>query len=153
MQHDEDPVETREWLDALESIIENEGVDRAKYVLERLAERASRDGTLLPYAINTPFPQHHSATQGSPHAGRPVHGAADTFPDPLERPGDGHAGRIKRDDLGGHVSSFSSIATLYDVGFNYFLPCRRRASAKRTWSICRGTRHPGSMPAPSWKAV
>ena len=51
MYQDDDPIETSEWLDALESLIEQEGVDRAKYILERLSERASRDGTELPYSI------------------------------------------------------------------------------------------------------
>ena len=40
MYQDDDPIETSEWLDALESLIENEGVDRAKFILERLSERA-----------------------------------------------------------------------------------------------------------------
>ena len=65
MYQDDDPIETSEWLDALESLIENEGVDRAKYILERLSERASRDGTELPYSITTPFRNSIPVTQES----------------------------------------------------------------------------------------
>jgi pyruvate dehydrogenase E1 component len=120
MYQDDDPVETSEWLDALESLIEQEGVDRAKYILERLSERASRDGTELPYSITTP---HRNSIPVSQEARMP----GDLFMERRirslirwnalamvmranQRPG----------DLGGHVSSFSSAATLYDVGFNYF---------------------------------
>jgi len=120
MNQDSDPVETREWLDALESLLENEGIDRAKFILERLSERASRDGTELPYSITTPF--------------------RNTIPVDMEAqmPGDLFMERRIRSlvrwnamamvlranqrpgDLGGHISTFSSAATLYDVGFNYF---------------------------------
>ena len=65
MYQDDDPIETSEWLDALESLIENEGVERAKYILERLSERASRDGTELPYSITTPFRNSIPVTQES----------------------------------------------------------------------------------------
>ncbi|WP_404364997.1 pyruvate dehydrogenase (acetyl-transferring), homodimeric type [Marinobacter sp.] len=120
MYQDEDPTETSEWLDALESLIEQEGVSRAKYILERLSERASRDGTELPYSITTPF-------RNSIPVVREARMPGDLFMERRirslirwnamamvmranQRPG----------DLGGHISSFSSAATLYDVGFNYF---------------------------------
>ena len=56
MKHDDiDPLETQEWLDALESVLDNEGEDRAHYLMTRLGELASRSGTPLPYAITTPY--------------------------------------------------------------------------------------------------
>src|SRR6056297_1984063 len=120
MYQDDDPIETSEWLDALESLIENEGVDRAKYILERLSERASRDGTELPYSITTPFRNSIPVSQQAPMPGdlfmeRRIRSlirwnAMAMVMRANQRPG----------DLGGHVSSFSSAATLYDVGFNYF---------------------------------
>ena len=120
MQNDADPIETREWLESLESVLEFAGTDRAAYLLNRLSERASRDGTLLPYSINTPYRNTIPVTREARMPG-------DLF---MER-------RIrslvrwnalvmvmranKREgDLGGHISSFSSSATLLDVGFNYF---------------------------------
>ncbi|MBO6851334.1 MAG: pyruvate dehydrogenase (acetyl-transferring), homodimeric type, partial [Marinobacter sp.] len=120
MYQDDDPVETSEWLDALESLIEQEGVDRAKYILERLSERASRDGTELPYSITTPFRNSIPVTQEARMPGdlfmeRRIRSlirwnAMAMVLRANQRPG----------ELGGHVSSFSSAATLYDVGFNYF---------------------------------
>ncbi|KMQ76163.1 pyruvate dehydrogenase (acetyl-transferring), homodimeric type [Marinobacter subterrani] len=120
MYKDEDPTETREWLEALESVMQVEGVGRAQYMLSRLSERVSREGADAPFTINTPFRNTIPVAQESQMPG-------DFF---MER-------RIrslirwnamamvlrankKPGDLGGHVSSFSSAATLYDVGFNYF---------------------------------
>ncbi|GHD43678.1 pyruvate dehydrogenase E1 component [Marinobacter persicus] len=120
MYQDDDPIETTEWLDALESLIENEGVERAKFILERLSERASRDGTELPYSINTPFRNSIPVSQQSQMPGdlfmeRRIRSlirwnAMAMVVRANKRPG----------ELGGHISTFSSAATLYDVGFNYF---------------------------------
>ncbi|OZG71723.1 pyruvate dehydrogenase (acetyl-transferring), homodimeric type [Hahella sp. CCB-MM4] len=120
MHQDADPIETQEWLESIESVLENEGIERATYLLTRLAERATRDGTQLPYSITTPYRNTIPASQEARMPG-------DLFMERRirslvrwnalvmvlranKRPG----------DLGGHLSSFSSIATLYDVGFNYF---------------------------------
>ncbi|ABC28140.1 Pyruvate dehydrogenase complex, dehydrogenase (E1) component [Hahella chejuensis KCTC 2396] len=120
MHDDADPIETQEWLDSMESVLDAEGVERATYLLTRLAERATRDGTQLPYSITTPY------RNTIPHT-KEARMPGDLF---MER-------RIrslvrwnalamvlrankKPGELGGHLSSFSSIATLYDVGFNYF---------------------------------
>ncbi|SFN54701.1 pyruvate dehydrogenase (acetyl-transferring), homodimeric type [Marinobacter pelagius] len=120
MYQDDDPIETSEWLDALESLIENEGVERAKYILERLSERASRDGTELPYSITTPFRNTIPVIQQAQMPGdlfmeRRIRSlirwnAMAMVVRANKRPG----------ELGGHISTFSSAATLYDVGFNYF---------------------------------
>lgn len=91
MYQDDDPIETSEWLDALESLIENEGVDRAKYILERLSERASRDGTELPYSITTPFRNSIPVSQQAPMPGDLFYGAPNPLPDPLECHGHGYA--------------------------------------------------------------
>ena len=52
---DIDAQETQEWLDALEAVLENEGVDRAHYLLERLIDKARRSGAYLPYSANTAY--------------------------------------------------------------------------------------------------
>jgi len=52
---DLDPVETQEWLDALESVLDREGEDRAHYLMTRMGELATRSGTPLPYGITTPY--------------------------------------------------------------------------------------------------
>ncbi|MEL0169336.1 MAG: pyruvate dehydrogenase (acetyl-transferring), homodimeric type [Pseudomonadaceae bacterium] len=121
MKHDDiDPLETQEWLDALESVLDNEGEDRAHYLMTRLSELASRTGTPLPYAITTPYRNTIPVTHEARMPG-------DLF---MER-------RIRSlvrwnalamvmrtnqqdPDLGGHISTFASSATLYDIGFNYF---------------------------------
>ena len=119
-QDDIDPLETQEWLDSLESVLDNEGEDRAHYLITRLGELASRSGTPLPYAITTPYRNTIPVAHESPMPG-------DLF---MER-------RIRSmvrwnalamvmrtnqqdPDLGGHISTFASSATLYDIGFNYF---------------------------------
>jgi pyruvate dehydrogenase E1 component len=116
---DIDPQETQEWLDALETVLSNEGVERAHYLLERLVEKARRSGTYLPYSANTAY--------------------INTIPPGKEErsPGD-HAleHRIRsyvrwnamamvlranrKTNVGGHIASFASAATLYDVGYNHF---------------------------------
>ncbi|BES71060.1 pyruvate dehydrogenase (acetyl-transferring), homodimeric type [Marinobacter nanhaiticus D15-8W] len=120
MLHDEDPTETGEWVEALESVLSEEGLDRAAFLLERLGERASREGASLPYSVNTPY-------RNTIPASREARMPGDLFMERRirslvrwnalamviranKRPG----------ELGGHIHSFSSIATLLDVGFNYF---------------------------------
>ncbi len=117
---DSDGDETREWLDALEYVLDNAGVDRANFLLERLSARMTRTGARLPYTITTPY-------RNTIPASREAFMPGDLF---MER-------RIRSlvrwnalamvmranaagDDLGGHIATFSSAATLYDVGFNYF---------------------------------
>ncbi|MEE2663725.1 MAG: pyruvate dehydrogenase (acetyl-transferring), homodimeric type [Myxococcota bacterium] len=123
-EQDVDPGETQEWLDALESVLEREGVERAHYLVERLVRRARRRGAYLPFRANTAY--------------------INTIPESRERrsPGD-HAleHRIRSiirwnamamvvqanresSELGGHIASFASAATLYDVGFNHFFHVR-----------------------------
>ncbi|MFT6466177.1 pyruvate dehydrogenase (acetyl-transferring), homodimeric type [Halopseudomonas sp.] len=119
-QNDIDPLQTQEWLDSLESVLDNEGEERAHYLMTRLGELASRSGTPLPYAITTPYRNTIPVTHESRMPG-------DLF---MER-------RIRSmvrwnalamvmrtnqqdPDLGGHISTFASSATLYDIGFNYF---------------------------------
>ncbi len=120
MHEDSDPIETREWLESLESVIDNEGVDRAHYLLTRLSERATRDGAQLPYSITTPFrntipPTKEARMPGDLFMERRIRSlirwnALAMVLRANQRPG----------ELGGHISTFSSIATMYDVGFNYF---------------------------------
>ncbi len=117
---DKDPLETQEWVEALDSVMRNSGKGRAAYLLKSLAEQAGNAGTRLPPAIMTPY--------------------RNTIPVNSEKrmPGDMFVERrirslirwnalamvMRANDrspgIGGHISSFSSSATLYDVGFNYF---------------------------------
>src|SRR3979411_1855671 len=117
---DIDPLETREWGDSLDSVLEIEGPERAHYILEQLVDKERRSGAYLPYRAQTAY--------------------LNTIPPHLEErlPGDQaiearlrsyvrwnavatvlRAGK-KDLELGGHIASFASAATLYDVGFNHF---------------------------------
>ena len=117
---DIDPFETEEWLAALNDVLEREGTERANFILQRLSARLTKTGAQLPYAITTPYrntiPSHREA---------PMPG--DLFMDRRIRSlirwnALAMVVRANRKDasLGGHISSFASSATLYDVGFNYF---------------------------------
>ena len=118
---DIDPQETKEWQDAIHSVIRAEGVERAHYLIERIAERATKSGMPLPYALNTPYRNTISPENEAPMSG-------DLF---MERRIRSlvrwnalamvlRANKEGGGDLGGHISSFASSATLYDVGFNHF---------------------------------
>jgi len=118
---DIDPQETQEWLESIASVIRHHGMDRAKFLLKCLVNKAAQSGQQLPVdTLTTPY--------------------RNTIPVSAEpsMPGDLHMERTIRGivrwnalamvmranklgyDLGGHISTFSSSATLYDVGFNYF---------------------------------
>ncbi len=119
-QIDTSREETREWLDSLEYVLENDGVDRANFLLERLSARMTKTGARLPYTITTPYrntiPSSREAFMpGDLFMERRVRSlirwnALAMVVRANNRPG----------DIGGHISTFASSATLYDVGFNYF---------------------------------
>jgi pyruvate dehydrogenase E1 component len=120
IQPDVDPQETREWLEALASVLEREGPARANFLLDKLVEQARSHGAYIPYNANT--------------------ASMNTIPLSREErsPGDAELEHKIRSlirwnamamvvrankessELGGHIASFASAATLYDVGFNHF---------------------------------
>ncbi len=117
---DIDSQETQEWLDALTSVIENEGTERAHFLLEAMIDKARRSGSNLPYNATTAYlntiPTHLQAKlPGDPEMERRVRAlvrwnAVMTVLRANE----------KSPGVGGHIASFQSAATLYDTGFNYF---------------------------------
>ena len=112
--------ETREWLEALDDIVQSEGAEKASFILSKLAERLTQKGTIPSFNLTTPF--------------------RNTIPlnEEARMPGELFMERKIRsyirwnalamvlrankndDELGGHIATFSSAATLYDIGFNYF---------------------------------
>ena len=117
---DNDPQETQEWLDALESMIEVEGDGKAHYVLEKLIDMARRSGVNLPYSSNTAYvntipvdqQQRITGNQDIEHKIRSYirwNAMAMVV-----------KANLKPGAVGGHIASFASSATLYDVGFNHF---------------------------------
>lgn len=118
---DIDPLETQEWLDALESVLDNEeGEKRAEYLIQRMGELASRSGTQLPYAITTPYRNtipvtHEAAMPGDLFMERRIRSMVRWNALAMVM-----RANLQDPDLGGHISTFASSATLYDIGFNYF---------------------------------
>ncbi len=117
---DIDPAETEEWLDSLDAVVDTQGKTRARYLLSRLMERANATQVSFPATVSTPY--------------------VNTIPREEEPwfPGDEHIERRIRafvrwnaaamvvkankqaDGIGGHLSTFASSASLYEIGFNHF---------------------------------
>jgi pyruvate dehydrogenase E1 component len=117
---DPDPAETKEWLEALDSVLEFEGTERAEQLLDSLLTEGRRRRVPVPYSAATPY--------------------LNTIPPERERPYPGDQGiehsiramnrwdalaivlRANKEssELGGHIASYQSAATLYDVGYNHF---------------------------------
>ncbi|MEO6835632.1 MAG: pyruvate dehydrogenase (acetyl-transferring), homodimeric type [Candidatus Tumulicola sp.] len=118
--HDPDPAETQEWLEAMRAVVAVEGPDRARELIGRLVDEAQRGGAHVSLGLETPY--------------------VNTLPVELQTPMPGDReleARLRHyvrwnalamvvranklsSELGGHVASFASAATLYDVGFNHF---------------------------------
>ncbi|MEH6518510.1 MAG: pyruvate dehydrogenase (acetyl-transferring), homodimeric type [Halioglobus sp.] len=120
MIEDIDPSETREWMDALDSVLKNGGSERASYILSELSKHAVHEGMRLPPAITTPF---RNTIRSADEKSMP----GDLFMERRIRSlvrWNALAMVMRANDndegLGGHISSFSSSATLYDIGFNHF---------------------------------
>ncbi len=115
-----DAQETQEWLEALSAVIENEGTERAHFLLEAMIDQARRSGANLPYNATTAYvntiPTHLQAKlPGDPEMERRIRAlvrwnAVMTVLRANE----------KSPGVGGHIASFQSAATLYDTGFNHF---------------------------------
>jgi len=117
---DVDPVETREWLDAIDTVIANEGVDRARFLLERLIGRMRQAGADLPFSATTPYV---NTIPVSAQAQRPSDFRVEARLSSITRWNAMAlvvAANKESTELGGHVASYASAATLYDIGFNHF---------------------------------
>ncbi|NMP15802.1 pyruvate dehydrogenase (acetyl-transferring), homodimeric type [Thalassotalea sp. Y01] len=120
INHDIDPQETQEWLESLEAILEQDGPERAHHILESLIERARRGGTHLPFEATTAY------VNSIPVGQEPNMPADQTIESRIRAAIRWNAMALvlrasKKDlELGGHIGSFASSATLYDVGFNHF---------------------------------
>jgi pyruvate dehydrogenase E1 component len=115
-----DAVETREWLDSLDYVLQSGGPIKVQRLLGELSRHASSRGVKIPFSANTPYVNTISPEDEAPMPGNPD----------LER-------RIKSlvrwnaaamvvrankadEGIGGHISTFASAATLYEIGFNHF---------------------------------
>lgn len=115
-----DPVEVQEWRDALDSVVRHGGSEHAGELLRSVSEHAEQTGVPLPRAITTPFkntiaPENERSMPGDLFMERRIRSLIRwNAMAMVMRAND------NEDGLGGHISSFSSSATLYDVGMNHF---------------------------------
>jgi len=117
---DVDAQETQEWLDALGAVIQQEGPERAHYLIEKQIELARAAGINVPYSANTAYintipPDKEVRSSGD-------HAMEDRIRSFVRWNALAMVLRANKGDsnLGGHIASFASAATLYDVGFNHF---------------------------------
>ena len=120
LQNDPDPTETREWVESLKAVIDADGAERAHQLLSGMVELTRRAGAHLPFAPTTEYintiPSHlEPRISGDQHMEWRIRSiirwnAMAMVVRANRKPG----------DLGGHIASFASSATLYDVGFNHF---------------------------------
>ncbi len=121
---DIDPQETQEWLDALDGVLEQEGIHRAHFLLERLIDKARRSGAHLPYSANTAYLNTIPVQQQERFPGdRAMERRIRSFVRWNAMAMVVHANRLST-ELGGHIASFASSATLFDVGYNHFFHAR-----------------------------
>jgi pyruvate dehydrogenase E1 component len=118
--NDPDELETREWLDALEAVLEREGPERAHYLLEKLVEKARRSGAYIPFSATTAYintiPPHMEERSPGDHA------LEDRIRSYCRWNAMVMVARANKndDELGGHIASFASVGTLFGQGFNHF---------------------------------
>lgn len=117
---DLDPVETQEWLESIDSVLQTHGAERAHFILERLIDYTRRSGAYLPFKPNTAYVNSIPTGREPEYPGNRA----------LERRIEAYirwnamamvvqANRVSS-EYGGHLSSYASSATLYEVGFNHF---------------------------------
>jgi pyruvate dehydrogenase E1 component len=117
---DVDPLETQEWLESIDSVLKAYGPERAHFLLERLIDHTRRAGAYLPFKPNTAYVNTISPAQEKPYPGVRA----------LERRLEAYirwnalamvvAANRQSSEYGGHLATYASSATLYEVGFNHF---------------------------------
>ncbi|MBY0446201.1 MAG: pyruvate dehydrogenase (acetyl-transferring), homodimeric type, partial [Burkholderiales bacterium] len=118
--HDLDPQETQEWLESLDSVLEKEGAERAHFLVEKLVDHARQDGVNIPYTATTAYINTIPAHLQAKHPGKP--NLEERILAYTRWNAAAMVVKANRDEAepGGHISSFASAATLYDIGWNHF---------------------------------
>ena len=117
---DNDPVETQEWREALDSVLAFEGTERAHFLLEELMQEARRKGAPVPYSANTPYLNTIPPDREAAHPGdRAIEHRIRSY---IRWNALAIVLRANKEssELGGHIASFQSSALLYDTGFMHF---------------------------------
>lgn len=118
--NDVDPVETQEWLDALTSLIQYEGKERAAFIIEQLLEQADKQGIANGGKVQTAYANTLSVEQQPAYPGDLRLEAAIEALIRWNAVAMVIKAKNSAGGVGGHLSSFASIATLYEVGMNHF---------------------------------
>lgn len=118
--HDLDAEETRDWLDSLHSVLEKEGVERAHYLIERLVAEMRRSGAHLPYKATTAYLNTIRKSDEERSPGEPGLEHRIRSINRWNALAMVYAANTLSSELGGHISSYASCATLLEVGFNHF---------------------------------
>src|SRR5262245_21337542 len=118
--HDPDPTETREWLESLDGVVYLHGHERAEYLLGRLHRQAERTGVAVPFNANTPYvntipPDEQPDFPGDREIERKIKSL-------IRWNAMAMVVQANETDktIGGHIGTFASSATLYEIGFNHF---------------------------------
>ena len=117
---DKDPVETKEWLDSIDSVIAQHGPERAHFILNQMVDYARRSGTYLPFSHNTAY------LNTIPVGKQPSYPGDRAIEKRIEAIIRWNAMAMvvqankESSEFGGHISTYASSATLYEVGFNHF---------------------------------
>jgi len=119
MNPDVDPQETKEWLDAIDGVLEHEGPDRVHFLIEQLIDKSRRSGAYMPFSANTAYINTIPVDRQSHMPGDPA------IEEKIRNYARWNAMAMvlranKHTNVGGHIASYASAATLYDVGFNHF---------------------------------
>ena len=118
--NDPDVIETNEWLDALEAVIDTEGPDRAHYLMERMMDLARRRGANIPFSTTTAYVNTIPADKGAHCPGNlEIEERLRSYMRWNAMAMVVKANRLDG-DLGGHLSSFASLANMLGIGFNHF---------------------------------
>ncbi len=129
---DIDPIETQEWLESIDSVLKAQGPQRAHFILEKLVDFTRRAGTYLPFKPNTAYLNSISRLQEPDYPGdRALERRIEAFIRWNAMAMVVQANRTSS-EYGGHIATYASAATLYEVGFNHFWRAKHDA-------------HPGDM--------
>ncbi|MEM7261865.1 MAG: pyruvate dehydrogenase (acetyl-transferring), homodimeric type [Planctomycetota bacterium] len=121
---DVDPAETSEWIESIEDVLHRHGPERAQFLLERVQEKARREGVQLPFTANTPYVNTISTDDQVRYPGnREIERRIKSI---VRWNAMAMVVRANRESagIGGHISTYASSATLVEVGFNHFFKAR-----------------------------
>ena len=117
---DIDPLETQEWLESLSAVVQKDGNQRAHFLIKELINKAYKEGANIPYTQNTPYintipPEAETKSSGDQNIERRIRSLIRWNAAAMVV-----RANKKFPELGGHIGTFASAATLYDVGMNHF---------------------------------